>query len=586
MERLGLRRSVLAAGFVLAVTLAGCAPGAAPTPAGGAGGQAQPERRAPKAITVAITAGVQAMAIMGSNTTAGGWLTLNEVHSNGLITSDVQTRKPVGRLAAKVPSIEDGSISVQPDGRMRVVYELRRGITWQDGAPFSAQDLVFSSQINTDANIPSIQRDVARQIDSAEAPDAFTFVLYFKGPYYVAGTLGLRPFWPHPQHVLQEAYDRYLATKSPDELINLPYWTSEYVHLGPFRLLSFDPGEGLAFEAYDGYFLGRPKVDIVRVRPFSDHNTLFSNLLARTIDMIPENALNAELGFQLKERWEAAGEGTVHVKRGNTWFLVPQWRPSAQTEPANMDPKVRAALYHALDREALSEGLQGGARDLAAWSLLPPGDRLHDATRDALRRYAYDPERTGALLKEAGWTPGGDGILRHASDGRRFHNALWTVPGRDREIAAMADYWRRVGLEVEEAVVPAAKVRDLEYRALYPSWESTAQGSGDAILGRLEGPGASAATRWVGERGGYEDPRAQRLIDTYRRQLSERDQLEAMRAISEFVTAELPLLILFYKPEHLGVRKGVLAYDDVAGGAEAAQPYGTYSRHAHLWDVE
>ena len=96
-------------------------------------------------------------------------------------------------------------------------------------------------------------------------------------------------------------------------------------------------------------------------------------------------------------------------------------------------------------------------------------------------------------------------MLRHSADGRRFRNALWTVPGRDREIAAFADYWRRVGIEVEELTIPAAQVRNSEFRALYPSWESTAQGSGDSLFARLEGPAASAANRLVGERGGYED---------------------------------------------------------------------------------
>jgi peptide/nickel transport system substrate-binding protein len=525
------------------------------------------------------------MGIMGSTTTAGGWMTVTEVHSNGLVTSDVSTRRPVGRLAAKVPSLDDGSIALLPDGRMRVVYQLRQGITWQDGAPFSAQDLTFSYRLNSDAGIPSGQRDTINQMESVEAPDDGTFIIYFKGPYYLGGSLGMRPFWPQPRHLLGEAYERYLTTRNPDEVVNLPYWSADYVHLGPFRLTSFDPAEGMVFEAYDRYFLGRPRVDVVRVRSFADHNTLFSNLLAGSVDMIAENSLNAELGFQLKDRWESTGQGTVHLKRGNTWFLGPQFRPWVQTESANLDPKVRGALYQALDREALSEGLQGGARDLAAWSMLPPGDQLYEATKDAYRPFAYDPDRAKAILKDAGWTPGPDGALRHESDGRRYRNALWTVPGRDREIAAFADYWRRIGIEVEEFTIPAAQVRNLEFRALFPSWESTAQGSGDAILARLEGPAASAATRWVGERGGYEDPRAQRLFEAYRTRLTEREQFEAMKAISDFMVAELPLLILFYKPEHLGVRKGVQAYDDVAGGAEAAQAYGTYTRNAHLWDV-
>ena len=169
--------------------------------------------------------------------------------------------------------------------------------------------------------------------------------------------------------------------------------------------------------------------------------------------------------------------------------------------------------------------------------------------------------------------------------GDRELNAIWTVPGRDQEIAAMADYWRRIGIEVEEFTIPASQVRNLEFRALYPSWESTAQGSGDSIFGRMDPPPASAATRWVGERGGFEDQRAYDLITRYRTSLSERDQFQAMQAINDYVVAEVPWLILFFKPEHLGVRKGVVAYDDIEGGMEASQPYGTYSRNAHLWDL-
>lgn len=58
-----------------------------------------------------------------------------------------------------------------------------------------------------------------------------------------------------------------------------------------------------------------------------------------------------------------------------------------------------------------------------------------------------------------------------------------------------------------------------------------------------------------------------------------------MKALSEFLVSELPLVLLHYTPEHLGARKGVTAYGDLDGGAEAAQPYGTYSRNSRLWEV-
>ena len=69
----------------------------------------------------------------------------------------------------------------------------------------------------------------------------------------------------------------------------------------------------------------------------------------------------------------------------------------------------------------------------------------------------------------------------------------------------------------------------------------------------MDPPPASAATRWVGERGGFEDPRAYDLTRRYRSALSERDQAAAMKALSDYVVETLPFLILYYLPDHVGV---------------------------------
>ncbi len=296
--------------------------------------------------------------------------------------------------------------------------------------------------------------------------------------------------------------------------------------------------------------------------------------------MFSDSSLNTELGAQLKERWEAEGRGTVHPRAGATYFLSPQWRPAVQIEPANLDARVRQALYQAIDREALSELVQ------PAWSILPPGDRLYEATKDGLRRYPYDPGRSRVILQEVGWTPGPDGIMRNNSDGRRFQNTLSTVAsGRLWEVAAYSDAWRRIGIDAQEQQVPAAQSRNLEYRAQFPSWEVTSAGQGDSMFSRLEGPAASAANRWSGNRGGYEDPAAQRLLSAYYASISEREQFRAMRDIADFIATDLPLLITYYNTDHIGVRAGVRALDDVSGGQHSSRPYGTYTRNAHLWDV-
>jgi hypothetical protein len=372
-------------------------------------------------------------------------------------------------------------------------------------------------------------------------------------------------------------------TGDANDLLNLPYWTTQYVHLGPFRLTAFDPGEGVVLEAYDGYFLGRPKVDVVRVRFFGGDTALFSNLLAGSVH-VSLGVLQPDLGSQLTERWAATGEGTVRMYSESTRFLEPQWRPELQREPANLDPRVRAALYFSLDRETLSDALQAGHPELVAYSVLPPIERGYEGTKDGLRQYRFDPDRARVLLREAGWAAASDGVLRNASDGRPYRTSVWTTPGSEDEVAAVAAYWRRLGMEVEELTLSPAHTRNNEVRASFPGWESSAS-FGDSILNFMQGPPATPQNRWTGNRAGYDDPRAQQLLRAYYSSLTDGDRFQTARALSDFVAAELPIMPLYYAASFLVARKGVTALEGAEGGAGAGAPYGTFTRSAHLWDV-
>src|SRR5687767_5204148 len=111
---------------LLVTLLVGCAAPSAPAPSAPSGGgsapaPAQPEApRRTKTLNIGISGSVRAMSLAGDATPVGGWLSLLELHSEGLITSDVNSRRPVGRLAERVPSLDDGTMSVLPDNRMRV----------------------------------------------------------------------------------------------------------------------------------------------------------------------------------------------------------------------------------------------------------------------------------------------------------------------------------------------------------------------------------------------------------------------------------------------------------------------------------
>lgn len=565
--------------LICALTLSACAPGT-PSPQGER--PAAPRAAGPKTLTLAISNTVEALSIIGSSTTSGGWQSVNELHSDGLVTADREVQRPVPRVASQVPSFENGLLETLADGRMKSVYPLRRDVTWQDGTPFTAQDMVFAFELNADRNMPFLNRDAIQEMHSVEAIDDYTFAIYWRGPYYQADAVGLRALWPHPRHVLEQPY-RALAREA---FINLPYWTSEYLHLGPFRLTAFRAGETLEFAAYEAYFLGRPKVDRVIVRIFNDETSLYAATLADAIDILMDNSLSSDLGLKLKEDWDRSGKGTVHVGTGTTRFLTPQFDPQVLALPALLDARVRHALLFAIDRKALSEVTQLGHGELVAGSLLPPGDRMHEAVRDGFARFVHDPARARSMLAELGWNSGGDGVLV-GPDGRRFSTHLWTTEGSENEIAVVADYWKQIGIAAEQFVVAGAIVRDREARSKFPGFETSARGSGDSILSRVDSRvAATARNNYSGaNRGGYRNPRMDDLIDRYRQSASERDQAQAIRAVSDLMVDDLPLMLLYFNPTTPAVRKGVKALDDFRGGAEASRLFGTFSRNAHEWDI-
>jgi peptide/nickel transport system substrate-binding protein len=357
------------------------------------------------------------------------------------------------------------------------------------------------------------------------------------------------------------------------------YWTSEYVHLGPFRVAAFDPNGTIAFQAYDGYFRGRPKLDTIRIQVFLNPNTLFASVLSGDIQLFLESTVEGDEALQLIDRWRSSGDGRVYPMPSNIRVLTPQFRPAYIVDPALLDKRVRIGLSHALNREELAT-VFSGTPDAAAYTALLRNDPLYDAAKDIFRPYGYDPARARAVLADAGWTPGPDGKL-HATDGRPLRMPITMTPGSDREGAAVAGLWRAIGVEVEEMVVPPAFTSNREYRSTYPGWEL----SSGSYISKLRGPPATAENRWVGGRAGYDDSRLDSLIHTLENTISEREQFQAMRAIGEYVAAEIPLLPVAYNVHYLGVRKGVRALGDTEGG-DGAIELGSYSRNAHLWDLE
>ena len=192
-------------------------------------------------------------------------------------------------------------------------------MTWHDGAPFTSADLMFSFELAMDASVPKPALSAISQMDSAEAPDDFTFVVYWSGPTTRPTRSACAPSGG-PRH-LEQPY----RTLDRQAFANRPYWTSEFVHLGPFKLEEF-AGESAVLAAYDRYFLGKPKVDHIIMRIFGDPNALYAATLAGTVDILLEARSAAAAG----STWWTIGTAPATARSSSSAD------PPASSHPSSM----------------------------------------------------------------------------------------------------------------------------------------------------------------------------------------------------------------------------------------------------------
>jgi peptide/nickel transport system substrate-binding protein len=528
-------------------------------------------------------------AIAASATLSGGGLGYIEMHSQALFTSDRDTGRPIPRLLTEQPTVENGGLNVTPDGKMISTYKLRPDVKWADGQPLTSRDLMFTYNLTRDKTMPIVDPTAGELMESATAPDDRTFQITWKQPFYLADAMGLQMFWPLPAHLLEADYKTIVeGQKDAQAFMAKPFWTSESVHVGPFRLVEFNAGVEAAFEAVDHYFLGRPKVDRIVVKQFSDNNTLLASVLAGSVDMSTDNALLIEQSLQLKQRWDMENGGKVQFSRGVTWFVSWQFDPSVpQINPQALERPVRQALYQAIDRDANSEANQAGVQGQAADSVLSPDHPLYGSVKDGWRnRYPYDLNRAMATLESAGWRRGPDGVFVHPTLGRLTAESR-TTQGNDRDASVVADMWRKLGADVEEHVIPTARVRDREYRQQFPFAELTARGNEEVVLTRLECPLAPTRENSFSgnNRGHWCNAEFDRLAGQFRATLREQDRGPIISRLQEIMLDELPIGLLYYRVSAVLARRGVTAFDDFKGGGDSGRPWGSYSRNAHEWDL-
>src|SRR5207248_3077881 len=152
----------------------------------------------------------------------------------------------------------------------------------------------FAVEVNQDREIGILNPPMLSLIESIQARDDRTVVVTWKGPFIDADSLfgagltgGNMIAIPRPRHILAAPF-------AGDKLgfLGLPYWREAYVGVGPYRMQEWVPGSHILLAANDDYFLGRPQIDEIEIKLFTDINGVITSLLAGTISLPIGGGLN------------------------------------------------------------------------------------------------------------------------------------------------------------------------------------------------------------------------------------------------------------------------------------------------------
>ena len=391
------------------------------------------------------------------------------------------------------------------------VFDLRKNATWQDGEPFTANDVVFTIDYTKEHPYPLVS---PKLVKSAEALDDYTVKLYLNGSYapFIEMVAGALPILP--EHI-------YSNVANPAEFLEDEALTG----MGPFKLVDYDRAQGTyLYEAYDDYYLGAPKVKQLRFVKVSNE------MAAAALEKGDVDAATVP-----PEKAEDLGVAGFDVLRGShdgiTKLMV-----NHRKEPFS-DARFRQALYYAIDRQALVDTVLRGYGIIASPGLLAHDN---DLCNPNVETYDYDPARAGELLEELGYTKDGQYFTK---DGEPLEMEMLVTATDERAGEMIKQQLEQAGFKVTLRSLDS-KARD----SLVSEWDF------DLALNSHGGMGADPEilSRLIGEGFSFNSARYfenQELNDLFSREVSEMDpdrRKELVDEVQVLHAQDLPMLPLYY----------------------------------------
>jgi peptide/nickel transport system substrate-binding protein len=355
----------------------------------------------------------------------------------------------IPNLAAEIPTRANGGLSA--DGRS-VTWKLKRGVTWHDGQPFTADDVVFTAAYAGDPAAAMVTIATYKDIKVIKV-DSHTVRVEYPRP---------TPFWAEalvgsvgcilPKHV----FEPFMGAKSRENPANL-----KPVGTGPYKIADFKPGDFLRATANTAYHVpNQPHFDALEIKGGGDA-TSAARAVLQTAEF--DIGWNLAVEDEILKRLEASGRGRMIFHAGSDiefvalnvtdpWNEVDGERASAKSRhPAFSDKAVRDAMSLLIDRKGIAEVIYGrGAIATANFLNNPPRFRSPNTS------YEFNIDKAQQVLEAAGWKKGADGIRAKGNVKLKFVYQTSVSGPRQKCQAIIKDACTKAGIDLELKSVVAS----------------------------------------------------------------------------------------------------------------------------------
>ena len=227
---------------------------------------------------------------------------------------------------------------------LNLTFKLRKDVKWHDGQPFTADDVIFTYQTMINPKTPTSYREDFKAVDSVTAVDAHTVRVTYQKPY--AKALQSWSTWILPRHLLEKFVQEGRLRDAPQN------WHGP-VGTGPYRFKEMRSGEKIVLASNPDYFEGRPYISRIIYRIIPSQATIFLELKAKGVDSANLTALQYQRQTDYPD-FRKSYQKFKYPANSYTYFGF------NLKDPRFADKRVRHAFAHAINKQALIEGVRMG----------------------------------------------------------------------------------------------------------------------------------------------------------------------------------------------------------------------------------